>query len=168
MKIIADANIPFVAECFSSVGEVTIVPGREMTPAIVADADAVLVRSITPVNEQLLNGSSVKFVATATIGLEHIDTEYLAANAIGFTSAPGSNANSVAEYITAALLSVARKHKIVLAGKSIGIVGVGNVGSRVEEKARALGMVSRGRPVIPNTFRWRRSSIVTLLQCIRR
>jgi erythronate-4-phosphate dehydrogenase len=140
MKIVADANIPFVVECFSSVGQVETVSGREMTPRVVADADVLLVRSVTEVGESLLSGSRVGFVATATIGFEHVDTEYLSANNIGFASAPGSNANSVAEYVVAALLSVGSKHNIELEGKSIGIVGVGNVGSRVEEKAEALGM----------------------------
>jgi erythronate-4-phosphate dehydrogenase len=140
MKIIADENIPFVAECFGPIGQVTTVPGRKMTPAVVKDADVLLVRSVTAVNESLLAASNVRFVATATIGMEHIDTEYLAANDIGFASAPGSNANSVAEYLVAALLSVANRRKIKLAGKSIGIVGAGNVGGRVEKKVRALGM----------------------------
>ena len=133
MKIIADANIPFVKECFSSAGDVRIVPGREITANMLKDADALLVRSITKVNEQLLTGSSVKFVATATIGIEHIDTEFLRQQGIGFASAPGSNANSVAEYIVAALLAVAKKHKFQLEGKSIGVIGVGNVGSKVAQ-----------------------------------
>jgi len=140
VKIIADRNIPFVAECFSSIGEVELVPGREMTAPLVREADILLVRSVTRVDSQLLAGSNIRFLATATIGFEHIDTEYLAKNNIGFASAPGSNANSVAEYIVAALLSAAEKHNIKLEGKSIGIVGVGNVGRRVEKKAQALGM----------------------------
>jgi len=140
MKIIADANIPFVEECFSSIGEVTVMGGRDMTPEAVADAEVLLVRSITPVNEQLLGGSSVRFVATATIGFDHIDRDYLHARHIGFTSAPGSNANSAAEYIIAALLAVGQKHRIRLEEKSIGVIGVGNVGSRVAKKCEALGM----------------------------
>ena len=109
MKIIADANIPFVAECFSSVGEVQTVSGREMTPWLVADADILLVRSITPVGVDLLAGSKVQFIATATIGFDHIDTDYLERNKIGFASAPGSNANSAAEYVITSLLEVAQK-----------------------------------------------------------
>jgi len=140
MKIVADQNIPFVKECFSSLGEVVLVSGRQITPALIRDADALLVRSITKVDKDLLAGSRVQFVATATIGFEHVDRDYLTANEIGFASAPGSNANSVAEYITAALLALGRKYKFRLEGKSIGIVGVGNVGSRVEKKCRALGM----------------------------
>ncbi len=140
MKIVADGNIPFVKECFSSLGEVKVVDGREITPALIADADILLVRSITPTGEELLVGSRVRFVGTATIGFDHVDVDYLRKRNIGFASAPGSNANSVAEYIVAAMLEVGRKYEIGLEGKSIGIVGVGNVGSRVEQKAEALGM----------------------------
>ena len=140
MKIVADTNIPYVKECFASLGDVAVVSGREISPDIVADADILLVRSITKVNEQLLAHSTVKFVATATIGVEHIDQEYLASRQIGFASAPGSNANSVAEYVIAALLALGKKHKFELEGKSIGIVGVGNVGSKVAAKTEALGM----------------------------
>lgn len=140
MKIVADQNIPFVRECFSGIGEVVTVGGRQVTPDLVRDADILLVRSITKVGADLLEGSKVRFVATATIGFEHVDRDYLESRQIGFASAPGSNANSVAEYITAALLVLARKKQWTLEGKSIGIVGVGNVGSRVEKKCRALGM----------------------------
>jgi len=140
MKIIADENIPFVSECFSSIGEVETVPGREIKPGVVADADVLLVRSITLVGDDLLTGSKVRFVGTATIGFDHIDTEYLSQNNIGFASAPGSNANSAAEYVIAALLNNAEQHSIDLEGKSIGIIGVGNVGSKVAKKCEALGM----------------------------
>lgn len=140
MKIIADENIPYVKQCFSSVGDVTTLSGRAMTTDTVKDADALLVRSITKVNEKLIAGSTIRFVATATIGTEHIDQDYLSQNNIGFASAPGSNANSVAEYIISALLNLADKHSFALKDKSIGIVGVGNVGTKVEQKAKSLGM----------------------------
>jgi len=140
MRIIADANIPFVRECFSSVGEVEIAGGRDITPQILAGADALLVRSITPVNEALLSGSAVRFVGTATIGFDHVDRCYLEDNSIGFASAPGSNANSAAEYVIAGLLEVGRRQRMQLEGKSIGVIGVGNVGSRVAAKCEALGM----------------------------
>jgi len=140
MKIVADENIPFVAECFSSIGEVVTISGREMTPNVISDADILLVRSITKVNSDLLAESAVRFVATATIGFDHIDTEYLLRKNIGFASAPGSNANSAAEYVTAAILEIGQKHNINLNGKSIGIIGVGNVGSRVAKKCEALGI----------------------------
>jgi len=140
MKIIADTNIPFVAECFSSIGEVKVIGGREITPGVVSDADVLLVRSITPVDSDLLTGSKVRFVATATIGFDHIDVDFLRRNNIGFASAPGSNANSAAEYVIAGLLEMGRKYDIDLEDKSIGIIGVGNVGSRVANKCSALGM----------------------------
>ena len=140
MKIAADENIPFVKECFASIGDVQTLSGRKITPEGIADADILLVRSITPVNENLLANSKVKFIATATIGFEHVDVDYLKNRGIGFASAPGSNANSVADYIVAALLSVAQKRKITLEGKSIGVIGVGNVGSKVAKKCAALGM----------------------------
>ncbi|MGA2172882.1 MAG: 4-phosphoerythronate dehydrogenase [Sedimentisphaerales bacterium] len=140
MKIIADENIPFVKDCFASIGDVHTFSGRHITPNTIADADILLVRSITPVNEKLLADSPVKFVATATIGFEHVDVDYLKGRNIGFASAPGSNANSVADYIVAALLSVGKKHKITLKGKSIGVVGVGNVGSKVAKNCAALAM----------------------------
>jgi erythronate-4-phosphate dehydrogenase len=140
MKIIADANIPFVAECFSSIGEVITVGGREITPGVVCDADVLLVRSITQVKADLLAGSKVRFVATATIGFDHVDIDFLGRNNIGFTSAPGSNANSAAEYVIAGMLEASGKRDINLEGQSIGIIGVGNVGSRVAKKCAALGM----------------------------
>ncbi len=140
MKIIADTNIPFVKECCASVGDVTVMSGRDFTPQSIAGADALLVRSITRVDEKLLAGSSVRFVGTATIGFDHVDVDYLSRSGIGFASAPGSNANSAAEYVLAALLDIARRKGVTLAGKSIGIIGVGNVGSRVAAKCEALGM----------------------------
>ncbi|MBN2592234.1 MAG: 4-phosphoerythronate dehydrogenase PdxB [Sedimentisphaerales bacterium] len=140
MKIVADANIPFVKECFSSIGEVTVIGGREMTPWIVADADILLVRSITPVGVDLLAGSKVRFVGTATIGFDHIDIDFLSCNNIGFASAPGSNATSAAEYVIAGLLDIGQRYALDLEGKSIGVIGVGNVGSRVAKKCAAMGM----------------------------
>jgi erythronate-4-phosphate dehydrogenase len=140
MNIIADTNIPFAGECFSSLGEVTIVPGREITPGAIRDAQILLVRSITRVDSNLLDGSSIRFVGTSTIGFDHVDVDYLAERDIGFASAPGSNANSVAEYVVAGLLNAAQKLQLELQGKSIGVIGVGNVGGRVVKKCAALGM----------------------------
>ena len=140
MKIVGDQNIPYLREAFGSIGDVETVAGREMTAGDVRDADLLVVRSVTPVNAELLDGSSVRFVGTATIGTDHVDHAYLEDNNIGFTSAAGSNANSVAEYVVSALLAIGEKHGVGLAGRSIGVVGVGNVGSRVVKKARALGM----------------------------
>src|SRR6202030_3657444 len=99
MRIVADPNIPFIQEAFGPLGEVRLVPGREIKAEAVRDADALLVRSVTPVNAALLDGSPVKFVGTATIGTDHIDEAYLPLRGIGFASAQSSNANSVAEYV---------------------------------------------------------------------
>jgi erythronate-4-phosphate dehydrogenase len=140
MKIVADGNIPFVAKCFSLLGEVKVVEGHQITPQAVHDADILLVRSVTRVGAELLSGSKVRFVGTATIGFDHIDVEFLRQNNIGFASAPGSNANSAAEYVLAALLEIGQRYDIDLEDKSIGIIGAGNVGSRVAKKATALGM----------------------------
>lgn len=143
MKIVADANIPFVRECFSSIGEVELLGGREINSDALVDTDILLVRSITPVNGRLLAKSRVKFAATATIGFDHVDVDYLQRNNIGFASAPGSNANSAAEYVIAAMLEVAQKYGIRLEDSSVGIIGVGNVGGRLAKKCEALGMESK-------------------------
>ncbi|MCK4325827.1 4-phosphoerythronate dehydrogenase, partial [bacterium] len=140
MKIVADKNIPFVEEAFGKLGEVATLPGRQINSSAVKEADVLLVRTVTRVDERLLKGSRVRFVATATIGLDHVDLDYLKKKGIGFASATGCNANSVAEYIVAALLIFAQRYEFSLSGKTIGVVGVGNVGSRVVEKAGILGM----------------------------
>lgn len=145
VKIIADENIPYVGKVFSQLGEVHCVSGRAITAAVVADANVLLVRSITRVNEKLLKDSPVRFVGTATIGTDHIDRDYLESREITFTSAAGSNADSVVEYVLTALLAISEKQGQSLNGKTLGIVGVGNIGSRLEKKAAALGL-----RVLPN------------------
>lgn len=140
MKIVADENIPYVREAFEPLGEVVTVPGRGMSPEIVKEAELLLVRSITKVNRALLEGSGVRFVATATIGEDHVDKAYLASEGIAFSSAPGCNANSVGQYIAAALLELEAAFSLPLSGKKLGIVGVGNVGKRVLNNALALGL----------------------------
>lgn len=140
MHILIDKNIPFGESVFSTLGEVTALETVEIQPDAVQKADLLVIRSETKVNAALLDGSHVRFVGTATIGTDHVDTEYLAVRGIGFASAPGCNANSVAEYITAALLTLSQRHNFSLAGKSLGIVGIGNIGSKVVKVGQALGM----------------------------
>jgi len=140
MKIIADENIPYAREAFTALGDVSVVPGRRIDAGLVQGADVLVVRSVTNVEKGLLNGSSVRFVGTVTIGTDHIDLAYLRERGIGFSSAPGSNANSVAEYVVAALFFLGRRLEFFLKGKTLGIIGVGNIGSRVAKKAAALGM----------------------------
>ncbi|HDP34379.1 MAG TPA: 4-phosphoerythronate dehydrogenase [Candidatus Hydrogenedentes bacterium] len=140
MKIIVDENIPYGKEAFGTLGDVQTAHGRKITPDMLQGADALIVRSITKVNEALLADTLVRFVGTCTIGEDHIDKAYLAANNIAFTSAPGCNANSVGEYIIAALLVLAERYGLRLDEMSLGIVGAGNVGSKVYKKATALSM----------------------------
>jgi len=143
LSIVVDENVPFARETFGRLGTVTLLPGRKIGAAEVRTADVLIVRSVTKAGPELIDSSCVQFVGTATIGVDHIDTSYLARRGIAFASAPGSNANSVSEYITAALLLLASRRGQALEGSTIGIVGVGNVGSRVVKKAEALGMKCR-------------------------
>jgi len=140
MLIAADENIPCVGEAFSRLGEVRTFVGRSLSPGDVREADCLLVRSVTRVGRELLEGSRVRFVATATIGTDHIDEAYLASCGIGFASAQGSNAESVVEYVFAALFTLARREGFALAERTLGVVGVGNIGSRIERVGAALGM----------------------------
>jgi erythronate-4-phosphate dehydrogenase len=140
MKIIADIAMPYVAEAFADFGTVELHPGRAITREIVADADLLLVRSVTKVTPELIAGTGLKFVASATSGIEHVDTAALRERGIGFAYAPGSNANSVAQYVAAALLRLAAKNGQKLADLTLGIIGVGNVGSLVLRTGEALGM----------------------------
>lgn len=140
MKIVADENISLVKEAFSGLGEVVTVPGRSMSKELLNDATVLLVRSVTKVNQELLDGTSVRFVASATIGTDHIDTKYLQENSIGFAYAPGSNAASVAEYVVCALQHMSMKTERPLESMTLGIIGVGNIGSKVYQHAERLGM----------------------------
>ena len=140
MRIVADENIPLVNEFFSPLGEVSQVPGRSLSRDMLMNADILLVRSITPVNKALLKGTSVKFVATATIGVDHIDQDYLKAQGIGFANAPGSNASSVVEYVVSCLDILREKYSIDLLSQTVGIIGHGNVGSGVKKRLETFGM----------------------------
>ncbi len=139
MKIVADENIPFVQECFGQLGEIARLPGREMRREDLLDAEVLLVRSVTQVNEALLAGTGVRFVGTCTIGVDHLDLDYFERVGITWASAPGSNANSVVEYVYAALahLDVDWQHQ------RVGIIGCGNVGGRLHRRLRAQGVECR-------------------------
>ncbi|MDD5687241.1 MAG: 4-phosphoerythronate dehydrogenase [Elusimicrobia bacterium] len=142
MIILSDENIPFVKESFGTLGQTIIMPGRSITSEIIKKnrVEVLIVRSVTKVGPELLDGSLVRFVGTATIGTDHVNIPYLNKKNIKFVSAPGSNANSVAEYVIAALLFLAQKKNFKLKGKTLGIIGVGKVGSRVVTKVKAMGM----------------------------
>lgn len=140
MKIICATNMPFALEAFSTLGETLVLEGRHIKAADVRDAEILALRSTTKVNRELLEGSKVRFVGTATIGTDHLDIPYFNQAGIKWCFAPGCNANSVSDYVTAGLLYLACRHGFTLEGKTIGVIGVGNVGRRVVRKAQALGM----------------------------
>ena len=140
MKIIIDDKIPYIRGAFEKVAEVIYLSGAKTTPEIARDADAIITRTRTICNEKLLAGSTVKFIATATIGYDHIDTDYCNRAGIRWTNAPGCNSKSVEQYIASVLMVMAERNKWNLSDKTIGIVGVGNVGSKIERIARIFGM----------------------------
>ena len=140
MIIAVDEAVPYWEEAFSGLGEIRPIAGRNLRKETIQDADALIVRSITRVDATLLEKSSVRFVGAASAGIDHIDRTYLVTRGIGFGYAPGCNANSVAEYITTALCVFASRRRWDLKQKSIAVIGVGNVGSRVVQKAHALEM----------------------------
>ena len=140
MKIIIDDKIPYIHGAFEGVAEVVYLPGSKTTPEIAIDADAIVTRTRTICNEKLLAGSSVKFIATATIGFDHIDTDYCDAAGIKWTNAPGCNSKSVEQYIASTLMVLAETRNLQLKDLCLGVVGVGNVGSKVARIAGLFGM----------------------------
>ncbi|MEQ6887896.1 4-phosphoerythronate dehydrogenase PdxB [Halomonas sp. CS7] len=145
MKIVVDANVPAAEACFGALGEVVRVPGREIVPATLASADALVVRSITRVDAALIDeakamGSPLRFVGTCTIGTDHVDQQALADQDIAFASAPGCNAEAVVDYVLASLSTLAERHDFRLAERRVGIVGVGNVGGRLLGRLTAMGI----------------------------
>ena len=140
MKIIIDDKIPYIRGAFEGVAEVIYLSGSKTSPEVVKDADAIVTRTRTICNEKLLAGSSVKFIATATIGYDHIDIDYCDAAGIKWTNAPGCNSKSVEQYIASTLMVLAERKNLQLKDLCIGIVGVGNVGSKVARICELFGM----------------------------
>lgn len=141
MKVIIDHKIPYIKEAIERLAdEVVYLPGEAFTREAVRDADALIVRTRTRCNRELLEGSRVQFIATATIGYDHIDVDYCREAGIAWTNCPGCNAGSVEQYIHACLLLLEREKGLDLRHATLGIVGVGHVGSRVKRMAEALGM----------------------------
>lgn len=140
MKIIIDDKIPYIQGAFEGVAEVVYLSGSKTTPEVVKDADAIVTRTRTICNERLLAGSTVKFIATATIGYDHIDTDYCDAAGIRWTNAPGCNSKSVEQYIASTLMVLAERKSLQLKDLTIGVVGVGNVGSKVARICDLFGM----------------------------
>jgi|WetSurMetagenome_2_1015567.scaffolds.fasta_scaffold12885_4 erythronate-4-phosphate dehydrogenase len=140
MIVVLDESIPFWDESFGQVGEVRPFASRVVPRRALLDADALIVRTVTRVDASILDESSVRFVGTTSAGTDHLDLDYLQSRKIHVAAAAGSNANAVAEYVVAALLAFSERRSWRLKDKSLAIVGVGHVGSRVNSKARALGM----------------------------
>lgn len=140
MKIVCDNKIPFLRGVLEPYAEVVYLPGAGTTPEVVRDADALITRTRTACAAPLLEGSSVKVIATATIGFDHIDTEWCEAGGIVWRNAPGCNSGSVAQYMASVLCVLAQRHSLDLSQTTLGVVGVGNVGRKVARVGEALGM----------------------------
>ena len=138
LKWVIDDVIPHTAALKALMGEVTILPGRDITPATISDADILLVRSITPVNESLLAGTSVQFVGTATAGVDPFDIDAIERLGVAWAAAPGSNAGSVVEYVLCALATSGWFER-VMSGCPVGLVGLGQVGERLARRLSHLG-----------------------------
>ncbi len=139
MHILADENIPLVDEFFAGLGEIRRMPGRSINRAALENVDLLLVRSVTRVDRELLDGTAVKFVGTCTIGTDHLDLDYLEQAGIDWASAPGCNARGVVDYVLGSLLALAELRGDTLAQRSYGVVGAGEVGGRLVEVMRGLG-----------------------------
>jgi len=140
MKIIADDKIPFLNGVFENICEINYLPGAQITNEVLKDADALITRTRTKCNQESLKGTNVKMIASATIGFDHIDTNWCEDNNIKWTNAPGCNAESVKQYIASVFGMLVIEKGWRLKGKNIAVVGVGNVGRRIANLAEALGM----------------------------
>ncbi|MEJ3575041.1 4-phosphoerythronate dehydrogenase PdxB [Pseudomonas fragi] len=139
MLIVADENIPLIEEFFADFGEIRRLPGRQINRADVHDADVLLVRSVTKVDRELLEGSAVRFVGTCTIGTDHLALDYFQQAGIQWSSAPGCNARGVVDYVLGSLLTLAEIEGADLTQRTYGVVGAGEVGGRLVNVLRALG-----------------------------
>lgn len=140
LKIVADNKIPFLQGALEEKARVLYLPGDQIKPEHVKNADALIVRTRTRCDESLLKNSSVKLITSATIGFDHIDTRWCEQNNIRWANAPGCNANSVVQYVSSALAFISRQHSVDLTQKTLGIIGAGNIGSRLAQLTSTLGI----------------------------
>ena len=140
MKLMIDDAVWGFDQIFSEFGEVVTLPGRQISNESLQDCDALIVRSRTRVDEELLRNSKIQFVGSTVAGLDHIDQLYLEDNAITLSSAQGCNSNAVAEYVISAIANLSHDYNFKLSGRTLGIIGVGNVGRRLDLKAKQLGI----------------------------
>ena len=139
MNIVADENLAFTEYFFAEFGEINNQAGRTITHEDVKNADALLVRSVTKVNQQLIENTKLKFVGSATIGTDHLDINTLEQHGIAWSNAAGCNAQAVAEYVITALLHIDAQFLDLGKQFTLGIIGLGNVGSRLAYMAQLLG-----------------------------
>lgn len=140
MKIVCDEKIPFLRGVFEPYSQVVYLPGKSITAEAVKDADALIIRTRTICDRDLLEGSTVKLIATATIGYDHIDTRYCESEGIIWKNVPGCNSSSVQQYTVSVLCTLAKRHALSFEKLTLGVVGVGYVGSKLAAAAEALGM----------------------------
>lgn len=140
IRVIADDKIPFLKGVLERFADIEYLPGKEINNKVLLNADALLIRTRTKCTEDLLKGTAVRFIGTATIGFDHIDSQYCEKEKIFWTNAPGCNSSSVQQYIAAALLRMSSEFRFALKGRTLGIIGAGHVGSKVEKFARLMGM----------------------------
>ncbi|MBD2859636.1 4-phosphoerythronate dehydrogenase [Spongiibacter sp. KMU-158] len=144
MRILVDENIPAALEAFSQFGEVQRVPGRQLGEPqwreVLASADAIMVRSVTRVNRELLQGTNIRYVGSATIGADHLDTTFLEQQGIAWSTAPGCNADSVGDFVLSAMAVCGDILERLLAGGRLGVIGHGNVGQRLTTRMQRLGI----------------------------
>lgn len=167
MKIVIDENVAFAEEAFGAFGEVVMMNGREISNSHLINADALIVRSITKVNEELLKNCGVKFVGAATIGVDHIDAEYLKRNKIFFSNAKGCNAHAVAEYVLTAVSSFAYNNGLDFSQLTAGIIGYGEIGSKADNFFRALGIktLANDPPLQEDNFEKDFSDLNEVMNC---
>ncbi len=165
MKIIADENIPFLERFFGDMGELHCLPGREIDAEHVKDADILVVRSVTKVNASLLEQSSLKFVGTCTIGMDHFDIPYLEEKGIAYANAPGSNANSVVEYLLSCLSILSETHDFDLDASTVGIIGYGNIGASLSKRLSKLGVMHKVYDPLVEQAEIELSSFEDVMQC---
>ncbi len=139
MKVIIDSNIPFIKGVLESLADIVYADSKDIDAATVKDADALIIRTRTKCDSDLLKGSKVRFIGTATIGTDHIDIGWCRKNSIEVTGAPGCNSGSVMQYLASSLIYLAGKYNIDPSGTTLGVIGVGNAGSKVARMAEHLG-----------------------------
>ena len=141
MKILIDENMPYAEELFSQLGEVILKSGRTLTADDLVDVDALMIRSVTKVNESLISkANKLKFVGTATAGMDHVDQDLMKERGIFFTAAPGCNKVGVAEYVFSAMMVLAQQHGFSVFDKTVGIIGAGQVGSYLQQCLEGIGI----------------------------